>query len=371
MFFYGTLCHRPLLECVLGDEREGVQISAARLPGYASYWVKSQSYPMIEPLAGGHAEGLLVRGLSERAIARLNFYEGGFSYCIEEVTVEYSGEFARADVYFPQAEQSKGEPWCLEDWAKIWGPVTVIAAQEVMQDFGIRSAAEIAQRFGSIRSRAASRIRAQDAAPTTLRGAAVPSDVRLHKASRPYADFFSVEEYELTHRRFAGGESAVLSRAGFVATDAATLLPYDPVRDRVLLIEQFRVGPFARGDAQCWSLEAIAGRIDPGETPEEAARREAQEEAHLTIGALHPVFNYYPSPGALSEFLYSYVAIADLPDDAAGLGGAVDEGEDIRAHVIGFERLMALLDTGEVQNAPLIISALWLARNRDRLRAGA
>jgi len=157
-------------------------------------------------------------------------------------------------------------------------------------------------------------------------------------------------------------------RAAFVSGDAVTVLPYDPKRDRVLVIEQFRVGPFARGDGQPWLLEAITGRIDPGETPEEAGRREAMEEAGLVLQALLPVAQYYSSPGAKSEFLHSFVALCDLPDDAAGVFGVRGEAEDIRGHLIGLDALMALVASGEVNVGPLVLTALWLQREGPRLR---
>jgi len=157
-------------------------------------------------------------------------------------------------------------------------------------------------------------------------------------------------------------------RAAFVSGDAVTVLPYDPKRDRVLVIEQFRVGPFARGDGQPWLLEAITGRIDPGETPEEAGRREAMEEAGLVLQALLPVAQYYSSPGAKSEFLHSFVALCDLPDDAAGVFGVRGEAEDIRGHLIGLDALMALVASGEVNVGPLVLTALWLQHESPRLR---
>ena len=140
------------------------------------------------------------------------------------------------------------------------------------------------------------------------------------------------------------------------------------MRDRVVVVEQFRAGPMARGDAECWQIEAIAGRVDGGETPLAAARREAVEEAGLVLDRLIEVARYYPSPGAVSEFLYSYVAVTDLPDGVAGVFGVAGEAEDIRGHLISFDRLMDLVASGEVQNAPLILTALWLQRERARLR---
>jgi nudix-type nucleoside diphosphatase (YffH/AdpP family) len=235
---------------------------------------------------------------------------------------------------------------------------------------GTRPADETARRWPVIRARAQARLNAADAPPTTLRRRAGPGDVAVAARRTPYAAFFAVEEYDLRHARFAGGMSDEMARAAFVSADAVTVLPYDPGRDRVMVIEQFRAGPFARGDPQPWSLEAIAGRIDPGETPEETARREAREEAGLEIGPLTPIGRYYPSPGAKSEFIHSYIGLAELPDSAGGLGGVAHEHEDIRAHVVPFDRLMALVETGEAGNAPLILSALALERRRAVLRAG-
>jgi len=155
-----------------------------------------------------------------------------------------------------------------------------------------------------------------------------------------------------------------------VTAEAVTVLPYDPVRDTVRLVEQFRAATYLRGDPNAWSLEAIAGRQDGGETLEEAAHREAFEETGLTLKDLHRVGGYYGSPGANTEYLTSYIGIADLPDSVAGVGGLATEAEDIRSMVVPFERLMQAVDDGEAENAPLILSALRLARLRPSLRAG-
>lgn len=202
----------------------------------------------------------------------------------------------------------------------------------------------------------------------TLRRATTAGDVRVLARRRPYADYFAVEEFDLQHRRFDGSMSGVITRAVFVTGDAVTVLPYDPVRDRVLLIEQFRPVPVVRGDGEFWSLEAIAGRVDAGETPEAAARREAVEEAGLVLGDLIRVAGYYPSPGAVAEYLTSYVALTDLPDGCTGVFGLASEAENIRGHLVGFDALMGLVASGEINNAPLLLTVLWLQRERDRLR---
>ena len=138
-----------------------------------------------------------------------------------------------------------------------------------------------------------------------------------------------------------------------------------------MLVEQIRMGPLARGDRSVWQLEPIAGRIDAGETAEQAAYREAREEADLTLTELLPVAEAYASPGNATEFHYIYVGLADLPDSATGVSGKEDENEDIRSHMLSFDALMQMVDDMQAANTPLLVAALWLARHRDRLRKSA
>lgn len=247
------------------------------------------------------------------------------------------------------------------------GPEAEALARRVMSGFGQLDAAVMRARLGSLQVAAASEVRAASAAGRGLRVGT--GEVTVDALRHAHAGFFGLEVLALRHRRFDGTMSAQITREVFVSGDAVTVLPYDPERDRVLLIEQVRTGPLGRGDPLPWQLEAIAGRIDPGETPEAAARREAVEEADLVLGTLEKVAEYYPSPGAVAEYLYSYVALCDLPDGVAGVFGAAAEGEDIRGHLLPFDRLMDAVTGGEVSNAPLILTALWLQRERSRLRA--
>lgn len=236
----------------------------------------------------------------------------------------------------------------------------------VLRGFGHLPAETMARRLPGLRVEAASRVRAAASAGRGLRRGS--GEVASGAVTPAHAGFFAVNVHRLRHRRFDGSFSQELTREVFVVGDAVTVLPYDPRRDRVLLVEQFRMGPYGRGDPLPWQLEAIAGRIDPGETPEEAARREAVEEAGLVLGALEKVAEYYPTPGAVAEYLYSYVALCDLPDGVAGVFGSPDEAEDIKGHLLSFDRLVEVMAAGEIGNAPLLLTVLWLQRERARLR---
>ena len=362
LFFYGTLCHAPLLAAVLGRVAE---VEPASLPGHEVLWSADGPWPVIRAAVGASAEGVLLRGASAEDVARLDFYEGGFGYGARDLPLPQG----RALVYLPPEGAAVAGPWALADWVRIWGAAAVATAQDFMALQGQRSGPEVARRYGQMLVRGASRVRAQaDRHPVARRRAAGPGDLEIRAQRQPYANFFAVEEYDLRFRRFDGSMSPEINRAVFVSGDAVTVLPYDPLRDRVLLVEQFRAGPMGRGDPQPWMLEAIAGRIDPEETPEQAARREAVEEAGLTLGAMEYVGGYYPSPGAKMEYLYSYVALCDLPDGSAGVFGVEGEAEDILGHLVAFDELMALVASGEVDNGPLLVTVLWLQRERARLR---
>ena len=373
IFLYGTLCHPPLLNAVLGRT---AAVVAGHLPGHSVFAVRDKTYPMILPVAGGSTNGLLLQGADADDLARLAFYEAGYRLTTEPVLVALPRDPVQtlaAQVFVnddPLAQP--GGPWSLAAWQATRGAMAVLAAREYMAAFGTANAAGMAGRYPMMLVRAASHLRGQsDPAPTVLRHASQPGDVVIEAHRQPYAYFFAVEEYDMRHRRFDGAMSGILNRATFVSGDAAVVLPYDPVTDRVMIVEQFRPGPLSRGDTQPWQLEPIAGRIDPGETPEQAARREAVEEAGISLGALLPVANFYPSPGAKTEYLYSFVGIADLSDTRPRIAGLADEGEDIRAHVLSFDALMALVQSGEVATAPLIMTAFWLEHRRAALRADA
>lgn len=367
LFFYGTLCHLPFLTVVLGREAD---TASALLADHAVFWAEGQDFPIILEQAGASAKGLLVRDLGEADLARISFYMAGFPVKTRDLLVCVGDRTEPAIGYFPETGVLRpGRGWLIEDWVAKWGDTAIATAGDVMARYGDGDAvAALGKRRGAMLVRGASRVHAAVPGAATVRRATAPGDVEVVRRQYPYANFFAVEEYDLRFRRFDGTMSAPVNWAAFISGDAVTVLPYDPVRDRVLLVEQFRAGPFARGDANAWQLEAIAGRIDPGELPEDAARREALEEAGLALGALLPVANYYPTPGAKTEFLYSYVALADLPDGAAGVFGMAAEAEDIRGHLVTFDRLLDLVASGEVSNAPLILTAFWLQRERQRLR---
>ncbi len=189
-----------------------------------------------------------------------------------------------------------------------------------------------------------------------------------HATRSVYQGFFSVEEHDLTYQKFNNEQSNVVTRSTIVSSDAVIVLPYDPVNDRILLIEQFRAGPYVKGDENPWVLEPIAGLIDEGETPESAGIREAQEEAHLEIKRLELVARSYPSPGISTEFFHQYIGIVELLDSSNLIAGLSSENEDIRVQIFEYEQFFEMIESRKVKVGPLILLGLWLSKNRNRLR---
>jgi ADP-ribose diphosphatase len=181
-----------------------------------------------------------------------------------------------------------------------------------------------------------------------------------------YQGFFRLVRYRLRHELFQGGWSPVLVRELLDRGHAAAVLPYDPIRDEVIFVEQFRVGALtAPGGA--WLLETIAGIVEPGEEPGAVARREAVEEAGCDIGDLVPMYDYLVSPGGTSEWIALYCARVDA-GGVGGVHGLIDEGEDIRPLVIPWSEASCALRAGRILSATTIIAVQWLALNREDLR---
>ena len=356
VFLYGALTHAPLRAVVLGRSESEAPVT---LPGWRVVAGDGALWADLVEMPGAQAQGVAV-DLDAQGFERLEFFLSGFGYDVAPVA-GFAG-------LAPQRPAGPAETWDSGLWLSTLAATATHTARDMMGLQGHVLAPVMARRFQMMLVRGAGRVRAAHGVPSTLRHHAAPGDVVLAGWRQPYAAFFAAEESDLCWRRFDGTMTPATRLAGLISGDAVTVLPYDQVRDRVLLVEQFRAGPYHRGDPQPWQLEPIAGRIDPGETPQAAARREAVEEAGLHVGQLIEVARYYPTPGICNEFLYSYLALTDLPDGSAGVFGLAEEVEDIRGHLVSFDDLMALVASGEAGNAPLILTALWLQRERAALR---
>lgn len=178
--------------------------------------------------------------------------------------------------------------------------------------------------------------------------------------------FFGLEVLTVRHELFSGGWSAPLRREYVRQRRAVTVLPYDPRRDLVVLVEQFRAGAITAPDGP-WLIEAAAGLAEEGEQPETVARRELVEECGLGARRLERAVSWWSSPGGASEHVTAFVGEVDAPE-TGGVHGLAHEHEDIRTHILPAARAFALLREGRITGATGVVTLLWLEANRERLR---
>ena len=182
-----------------------------------------------------------------------------------------------------------------------------------------------------------------------------------------YEGFFKMTRLRLRHTLFRGGWSHDLIRELFHRGSCVAVLPYDPVNDAVVLIEQFRVGALNFKDDP-WLLEIVAGAVEEGESPQQVAHRETLEEAGCAIKQLIQIADFFTTPGAFGEKITLFCGIVDSSSMAEGFFGLAEEGEDIRVEVVSYEKAWGMLENGSIDSAIPIIALQWLTMNRERLR---
>lgn len=191
-------------------------------------------------------------------------------------------------------------------------------------------------------------------------------DVRILDDQVAYSGHFSVRRLTLQHRCFGGGWSEPLVREVFERGDSVAVLPYDPVTDSLVLIEQFRPGAL-RDSCSPWMLELIAGVVETGENDAEVAHREALEEAGCELSELVPIATVMPSAGACTEQVRLFCGRVQqlAPGNIHGLAG---EGEDILVHRVSRDAALAMLAENRVPNGHTLIALQWLHLHGAALR---
>lgn len=191
------------------------------------------------------------------------------------------------------------------------------------------------------------------------------NDVEILDQTTRYEGYVRVENIKLRHGQFSGDLGIPIVRDLIRVHTAVGVLPYDPVRDEVVFVRQFRIGVWGAG-APPWLVESVAGVIDDGEDPETTARRETLEETGCTLGELYYVGEYYPSPGLITERIKLFCGITDTTD-AGGNHGLAHEGEDIEAIVKPWDEAWDDVQTGKLNDAKLLLILMWLSQKKESL----
>lgn len=181
-----------------------------------------------------------------------------------------------------------------------------------------------------------------------------------------YQGHIQLVKYSLRHQLYSGEWSKTLTREVLVNRRAVGVILYDPQRDEVVLIEEFRAGAIT-SDATPWLIGTVAGLVEPGEMPEQVAKREAMEEANCPILDLLPITEYWVSPSISAEKITLYCGRVDATH-VSGIFGLADEGEDIKVHVSPRATAYQAVVNGQINNAISIIAMQWLELNYAKVQ---
>ena len=193
-----------------------------------------------------------------------------------------------------------------------------------------------------------------------------PADVSVSPPTVLAKGFHDLERFSVTLRS-PDGETLSSLRDVLRVGKVTAVLPIDLARDELVLIRQFRVAAhLATGRGEL--IEIVAGHVEAGETPAQAAMRECVEEIGVRPKALYKMFEFLPAPGSIDEYATVFLGVVD----AAGVperAGAADEKEATRPMRVPIGTAIAALERGAMHNGFLILALQWLALHRDRLDA--
>ena len=176
-----------------------------------------------------------------------------------------------------------------------------------------------------------------------------------------YRGFFELNQFTFKHKKHDGSWSKTLIREVLKETDVATVLPYDSKAKKIILVDQFRSG-LIENNLEPTIKEIIAGFIDKGESPEEAAIRECKEETGCSVHQLRKIFSYYPSP-SFSQSCYHFFLAEVESFKGERIIGQEDEDEDLLARSYSTDEVKNMLNNGKIINGVTLIALQWFYLN--------
>ena len=172
-----------------------------------------------------------------------------------------------------------------------------------------------------------------------------------------YSGFFSLNKYEFIHEKHNGKWTSVIEREVFSGAHVSTLLPYDPIKKEIILIQQFRAGVLSRYDEN-YLLEIVAGIIDEGENPEQTAIRECFEETGCEVKKIYPIQSYFPAPGSSESYYHLYLGEIQA-FDGERIKGLEKENEDILVKSFKIDEVRQMLKEKKIMNGLTLIALQW------------
>ncbi len=173
--------------------------------------------------------------------------------------------------------------------------------------------------------------------------------------------FWEINELSFIHQKHDGKWSNEIKREIFSGAQVATLLPYDPIKKEIVLIQQFRAGVISKYP-DSYLYEIVAGIIDKNESPEETALRECMEETGCEVNKIFPIQSYFPAPGSSESFYHMY--LGEIKSfDGSRIKGLESENEDILVSSFKIEVVRKMLENKIIINGLTLIALQWFFLN--------
>ena len=172
-----------------------------------------------------------------------------------------------------------------------------------------------------------------------------------------YSGFFSLNKYEFIHKKHNGEWTSNVEREVFSGAHVSSLLPYDPIKKEIILIQQFRAGALSRYDEN-YLLEIVAGIVDEGENPEQTAIRECFEETGCEVKKIHPIQSYFPAPGSSESYYHLYLGEIQT-FDGERIKGLEKENEDILVKSFKIDEVRQMLKEKKIMNGLTLVALQW------------
>ena len=187
------------------------------------------------------------------------------------------------------------------------------------------------------------------------------SNFKVTNKKNLYDGFFKMNEVSLKYKKYDGSWSNEIKRELFGGAQVSAVLPYDPIKKEIVLIQQFRPGTISR-NTNNYLKEIVAGIIDPGESPEIAAKRECLEETGYKIKKLTSIQGYYPAPGSSESFYHLFLGEVDSKNGKK-IMGLDTENEDILVESFNINQVKKMMQNGDLINGLSLIAIQWFFLN--------
>ena len=176
-----------------------------------------------------------------------------------------------------------------------------------------------------------------------------------------YDGFFKMNEVKIKYRKYDGNWSNEVTRELFGGAQVSAVLPYDPIKNEIILLQQFRAGTISK-KYDNYLFEIVAGIIDKGETPEQAAIRECLEETGCHVKKLTPIQSYFPAPGSSESFYHLFLGEIKT-FEGTRIMGIESENEDIKVESFDVDEVKEKLNNKEILNGLTLIALQWFFLN--------